>query len=250
MDADYPTGDEPATPDYILAVFQDAHRQGCHCAPEVDLDAVLTFDTTVAEWTAACDLVTWRELGRAYNREFGIDIGHAEWRAAFTPARTRRLAGVCELIARHARRPVVRPARVFGAVCAPAGAFLTARSLLRDAGADVGRVAPSTPLDQFTLRHADVFLGPVARLTPGALPPIRVVLPELPFGGWSLATALVGVGLGCAIGPHSLAAAGGLLLAIHFIANSYAARGGPTAIAFGELRTFRDLAVVLAQGAA
>lgn len=62
VDVHYPTIDEPATPDYVLAVLRDMHRQQCQHDPEADPSAVLSFDTTVTEWRAACDLLGWRQL--------------------------------------------------------------------------------------------------------------------------------------------------------------------------------------------
>ena len=101
----YPTIDEPATPAYILAVIQDAHRQQCQYDPEADPEAVLTPETTVAEWRDACDLVGWRKLGLACNQEWGIEVSKNEWREILEPADRKRLSDVCRLIAEHARRP-------------------------------------------------------------------------------------------------------------------------------------------------
>lgn len=149
MRIDYPTLDEPATPEYVLSVLQDAHRQVCRFDEVVDPDAVLTFETTVAEWRDACDLLGWRQLGRAYNEFWGITCSDSEWREALEPARRKRLSDVCGLIAKHALRPRVRPARLLGRTCAPAGTFLTIRSLLHQAGVPVEDITPSTPLEPY-----------------------------------------------------------------------------------------------------
>ena len=99
MDVLYPTIDQPATPEYALAVLRDMHRQQCQHDPEADAHAVLSFDTTVAEWRDACDLLGWRELGLAYNQIWGIACRDHEWHAVLEPPRFRRLAEVCQLIA-------------------------------------------------------------------------------------------------------------------------------------------------------
>jgi hypothetical protein len=139
MDDHYPTIDEPATLDYVLSVLHDEHRQQCRYDSAADPDVSLSLETTVTEWREACDLIPTHELGRALNQTWGIACSDAEWWAVFEPADRRRIADVCELIARHAIRRLVRPARLLGSDCASAGAFLTIRSLLRQDGADVSR---------------------------------------------------------------------------------------------------------------
>ena len=122
MDIHYPTIDKPATPEYVLAVLRDMHRQQCQHDPEADAHAVLSFDTTVAEWRDACDLLEWQQLGRGYNQFWGIACSDGESARVLEPPRFRRLADVCQLIASRAARPVIRPSRMSGSTCAPAGA--------------------------------------------------------------------------------------------------------------------------------
>jgi len=249
MDVRYPTIDEPATPEYVLAVLRDMHRQQCQHDPEAGPGAVLSCDTTVAEWRDACDLLEWRQLGRAYNQVWGIACSDDEWRAVLDPARQRRLADVCQLIAARAARPVIRPSRLLGSTCAPAGAFLTIRSLLHEAGAPAGEIAPSTPLTPYTRRFAEVFLGPVSRLAPGALPPVRIRTPVYDAAIWGIPVALVCLWIGACGGMHLLTVFGVVLVASVYALTWYAARCLlPASVQFGELRTFRDLAIVVAEG--
>jgi hypothetical protein len=245
----YPTIDQPATPEYVLAVLRDMHRQQCQHDPEADAHAVLSFDTTVAEWRDACDLIEWRELGRGYNQIWGIACQDHEWRAVLEPPRVRRLADVCQLIAEHAARPVIRPSRMLGSTCAAAGAFLTIRSLLHEAGAPAGEIAPSTPLAPYTRRFAEVFLGPVARLAPGSLPPVRIRTPVYDVALWGMLVAAVCLLVGPCSGMHLLTVLGVLSFTLAYALTWYAARCLlPASVEFGELRTFRDLAIVVAEG--
>jgi hypothetical protein len=245
----YPAMEEPATPEYVLAVLRDMHRQQCQHDPEADPDAVLTFESTVADWRAACDLLGWRELGRAHNQLWDIACSDAEWREVLERADRRPLAGVCRLIAERTNRPRIRPARLLGSTCAPAGAFLTIRSLLHAVGAPAGEIAPSTPLAAYARRYAKVFLGPVSRLAPGALPPVRVRTPVYDGAGWGLLVALFCLLVGGCSGLHALTIAGVGLFALSYALTWYSARCLlPTSVEFGELRTFRDLAVVVARG--
>ena len=86
------------------------------------------------------------------------------------PARTRTLRELFEFVAQKAMRPSIEPVNIMGSTCFTAGAFLTIRSLLRDSGADVYSVAPSTPLDQYARRYLWVFLGSVSRLAENTIP--------------------------------------------------------------------------------
>jgi len=249
VDVHYPTIDEPATPEYVLAVFRDMHRQQCQYDPGADKGAVLTFTTTVAEWRDACDLLGWRQLGHASNQEWGIACTDAEWRAVFEPAGQKRLSDVCQLIARRAPRPVVRPSRLLGSTCAPAGAFLTIRSLLHEAGVPAAEIAPSTPLAPFTRRFAEVFLGPVSHLAPGTLPLVRIRTPVYDAAIWGILVAVVSLLVGFCSGMHLLTVFGVVSFASCYALTWYAARCLlPASVEFGALRTFRDLAVVVAGG--
>src|SRR4051794_3800174 len=127
MDVLYPTINVPATPEYVLEVLRGQHRLECEFG-EGDPDSNLTMAMTVADWQAASNLVSWRALGRAFNEWWDIDYSDAEWRVALKPEASRTLGDVCEFIAARAVRPTVKPARLFGGECTPAGVFLTIRS--------------------------------------------------------------------------------------------------------------------------
>ena len=256
MDTDYPTINEPATPDYVLAVLRDEHRQQCGYDDCADPTAVLTFDSTVAEWRQACDLVDWRGLGRAYNQLWRIRCSDAEWYEVLEPARQRRLDEVCALIARNTFRPRIRPARLFGCTCTPAGAFLTIRALLGQAGADPKVIRPSTPLAWYTRRYWMVLLWTISQLAPGSLPPVRVRTPIYDAALWGLQAGclcwLLAPLLFCFggfWGPYLLMAVGGLVAAPSYALTWVAARWLlPASVEFGSLQTFRDLARVVGEG--
>jgi hypothetical protein len=250
MNLHYPTIDEAATPAYILTVIQDMHRQQCQHDPEANPEAVLTPETTVADWREACDLVGWRKLGRAYNQMWGIDVPENEWREVLEPSDQKRLSDVCQLIARYACRPGVRPAGLFGHTCTRAGAFLTIRSLLRQAGASVKDIRPSTPLEPYVRRYTGVFLDPVSRLAPGSLPPVRIRNSMI----CNVANCGVIAGLLCWLagvfsGSDLLSSVGGMLFVSSFLGRYAACYCLPTSVEFGELRTFRDLAIAISEGA-
>ncbi len=249
MTYDRPPAYVPATPEYVLAVIRDSHRQQCQYDPEAEPDVELTLETTIAEWRYACDLLDWQQLGRALDGEWKLGRPDTEWYRVLEPAKKRTLRELCEFVAQGAVRPTIEPVRILGSTCLTAGAFLAIRSLLRDAGADVDSVAPSTSLDQYTRRHPGVFLGPISWLAPNALPKVTMSMPwyDLSFSGFLLGLLLAFAG--SFISP--LATAAGIVLALvswvldWIIADLLV----PSRVAFGNLRTFRDLATVVADRA-
>ncbi|HZZ77058.1 MAG TPA: hypothetical protein VFE62_00985 [Gemmataceae bacterium] len=246
MDVHYPPIETAATPEYVLAVLRDAYRQ------EVGIDDAgaseeLFFDTTVEQWCDRWDWYSWQALAAELNRWWKIDCTEEEWRSVLEPADVMCLHDVCNLIARHARRPAIRPTRILGIVSGTAGAFLTVRSLLHEAGARAEEITPSTPLATFTRKYPQVFLGPIAQLAPGVLPRMRVCVRVydarlIGFTG-GLLTAMIATCVGA-----RLLIVGAIFVAIvcyglTWIAARYLL---PVSVEFGALRTFRDLARVLA----
>jgi hypothetical protein len=254
MNGHYPVERRPVTPQYVLDILRDSHRQQCHYDPEADAEAVLSFDTTVAEWRDACDLLPWRQLADALNVSWGLQCTREEWQSALEPAKHRTLRDVCDLLARHARLPQACRATVLGSSCRSIGVFFTIRSLLREAGVNTAEIAPSTPLDSYTRQYLQVFLGPISWLAPGAMPPVEIHAPVYNAAFWGLLVGQLLMIVGACASLLSVALGGsaalvGALLAFASYAMAWiAARHlGPSRVAFGDLRTFRDLATVLAR---
>jgi hypothetical protein len=248
MTYDRPAASTPATPGYILAVTRDAYRQQCQYDPEAEPDVELTFETTIAEWRDACDLVDWRRLGHALDSQWKLGRSVAAWRAVLEPAEERTLGGVCEMIAQGAMRPSIEPLSIMGRTCFPAGAFLAIRSMLRDAGADVGSVRPSTPIAEFARHHLGVFLGPISWLAPDALPAVRMSTPWYDLSSAGFLLGLLVVFAGWFVSPLVMAI-GAILALTSWAGNWITARYvPPSEVEFGSLRTFGDLARAVADG--
>jgi hypothetical protein len=247
MEASYATIDEPATPEYVLAVLRDEHRQSGQFNPNVDRRAELSFETKISEWRDACDLLPWRALGRAYNQHWAIRSSDSEWYAVLEPACEKQLLDVCQLIARHAVVRRIRPVKLLGTKCLSGGAFLTIRSLLYDAGANVGEIRPSTPLAEFTCSYCETFLVPIARLAPGALPAVRIRTPlNVAAASMFLLGALL-VGLGASVSWPLVVVTGGLLYLSGTATCICAWYLPPASVEFGSLQTFREMALLIAR---
>jgi|SRR5579862_1437327 len=257
VETNYPTQSIRATPEYVLSVIVDNHRQQSQFDPETDANVVLTMDTTVAQWRAACDLVAWRPLGRALNDCWAIHFTDEQWKSVLTPPGRRTLRDVCNQIASTASRAVIQPVTLLGKPCATAGAFLTVRYLLEQAGADAREISPSMPLKGYLRRYLPVFLGPVSRLSPGALPPVKIRTPMYDRGAIGLLLSLLLIGAGWLVDwrtQFSVLGSAGVILGVLAAGLCYAliwiaAKGQPASVEFGNLKTFRDLATRLVEGA-
>jgi hypothetical protein len=248
MEIAYPTLQEPATPEYVLAVFADWLRQELAFG-WVEEEIELTFETTLQAWLATNVDVrcNWWDLGRGWNETWRMRATKQEWRAVLCPLHERTLGDVCCFIAQRAQRQRPRPVQMFGRTCLSAGAFLTIRSLLHEAGADVCRLMPSTPLDSYAYRYLGVFMGPVARLAPQALPDVNVIQHrKAQFGCLMCMLGLLCCGAGWLTQVQTLYWSGATILVENTLLFLYAHKY-LTRAEFGELRTFRDLAKAIEQ---
>jgi hypothetical protein len=251
METAYPVEWVEATAEGVLAVLRDWYRQQVRVDPDVEAGLELGRETTVAAWVWACDFLPWKGLAKAMNKGFGVEIPLGAWREVLEPAKQRTVGGVCDLLAAHARLPRVRPAEVLGRTCVEAGVFLTVKSLLAEAGADVSEVAPSTELRLYARAYAGVFLGKVSMLAPGRLP--GVVMRYSRKAVWGVLAAMVlvpevvvGVTSGWDFDPMFVA--GAVLLAFAAMCCVAGREGFGPEVGFEGVRTFRDLAVVMAGG--
>jgi hypothetical protein len=244
----------PASPEFVLAALRASHRHQCSVDPEAEPDVELSFDTTVAAWRNACDLVGTKELAQALNEDWDVAISVAAWKAVLDPPESRTLREVCELIASHATQTEILSVGHFGTSSKAAGAFLAVRSLLLRAGADPRTVRPSLPIADATRHFPSTFLGPISKLAPTKLPTITIRTPVV-----TAALVTVGVGL---LGLFALPVAGWLGFAgwrteLGVFFTAVAALGHvslwlanrfirPAEVHFGTIVTFRDLAEVIA----
>jgi hypothetical protein len=245
MNARYPIEWVPATPEYVLACFQEEWRQRAWleaAEPAAVERPWPTFETTIQAWREALDLVWWSPLGQSYNKSWGTRFSEWRWFSVLVPARQKTLRDVCHLLASQARRPRVPPAKLLGCACGSAGIFLAVRSLLSPAGAPPG-VRPSTPVGPFLKRWPKVFLREISRLAPGGLPFTCEDGPLVtPIALGSLAGVLLLLA-SCAVAEPVLTIAGVILFGAGWLGGlCYRGR-----LAFERVRTFRGLTGVIVE---
>ncbi len=169
------------TPDEVLAVLAEFRRVQVEHGDAL-ADPPVAFENTIADWDDAglneYFTTRWRGIAGCMNRLFEIDIPLAEWRAAIQPARSKTLRSLCELVSSHATVPVSMPMKFFGRECAEAGAFLTLRGMLQEAGADVSRLAPSTAISAAARTSLPYVFLPLIRQAPSVLRFCRPIYPS------------------------------------------------------------------------
>lgn len=141
------------TPDEVLEIFVEQHRLTSPIDPEADPTAEILADMTVREWRWANDLLPWKGLYKFLNQEFRINISEEEWKEALEPDRKKSLWGVCQLISKYGDKEIVKPVKLFGAVCLSAATFLTLKRKLAEKGVDVSEMKPSSRLSPYLEKH-------------------------------------------------------------------------------------------------
>lgn len=242
---------EPVTAEYVLSVFREQHRLYFLLDFDMLPREELTFESTVEEWREQMDLLDWRPLGRAQNELWEINLPDEEWKQVLEPEDEKTLGGVCELIARHATAPVIREETFFGKPCRPASAFLTIRALLQEAGADVSEIAPSTDLSEYSYQYGRTFLYTIANLSPGTLPRPAIMNGDSYRGAdlsllWMTGTLPFALMFSLGMRSPWFLLIPGVFFLMYLLFRWELQRLGGKQLKFGELKTFRDLAELIA----
>lgn len=246
MNVNYPTDEVPATPEYVLELFRELFSEW-----DEPLES-LSFNTTVSEFATEWNdtILFWWELARPLNEFTGLNLPIEEWKSILSPMRQRTLRGVCEFVASRMRtRQTIRPWHHIGGDCLPAGAFLTARSILARYGANAREITPSTSLEPYFQRYDFGWLWELCRLAPGCLPPLTVDRWD-PTCGYFIGLAIGGglMLLGSILGKvgSQFFAFGFLFLFFTAFVSLVTQQLSHKRVELGDLHTFRDLAYALA----
>jgi hypothetical protein len=178
-------------------------------------------------------------------RYLGVWPPPAGWDRQF--GKSSRVADLCVVLSELMEVPTFEPVTILGTPSLPAGAFLAVRRLLAERGADVSRLAPSTPLADYLYRHSRVFNAVVPLMAPGRVPPLRLKNAKLCRRVLGVFLAVTGLGLAWLVGRAAPAVAGVVAGAavkvgvIDLILIPLAARRDNWSVEFGGLYDFRDL---------
>jgi len=162
-------------PEEVLAILVDQHRHQSQVDPEADPDALLTLDSSIADWRLACDLVGWRGLGRALNDEWGMSLSLAQWREVLEPPDKRTIRTLCHTISREAQIESLPQRGLLGCSSADGRAFHAVRAVLVRLEMPRAEIRTTTPITPLLSKYGWRFLSPCLRFAPGALPALKHV---------------------------------------------------------------------------
>ena len=255
METKYDTIKVPATPEYILAVIQDSYRFSCQNDPEAEPDMDLSFDSTIDEWRTACDLLPWEELGFALNKRFGIVFESSKWHSLLEPATKKTLKELCEEISKYADKEIIKPVNILGKECLKGGVFLTIRSKLAEAGADVSALTPSSLIEDYMCSHWKAFYEMSSKLFPNKLPVMKFHNPLYWFSIYGLVLSFILLLLGWLASVTNtellsclLVIVGIASLLFFYLLIGITAKRKPDSVDFGGLKTFRDMVNCIVEG--
>ncbi|QDV16331.1 hypothetical protein Pan153_09580 [Gimesia panareensis] len=163
----------PATPEYVLDVLLEHSRRGMGALSCTHPDFIpVTLDSSVETLFEACAFDSGDYI--FYSTLQWFDLWGTDWFDVLFTSHIETTRDFCELIAARTMMPQIPLVSICGQNCQPASVFLAVRSLLAAEGAEVSEIGPSTLLKEYTRYYTDAFLGPIARLAPGALPDVEI----------------------------------------------------------------------------
>lgn len=169
----YPTIEIDVTPEYVLLLIRHELLQDVELNPHDVLDFSFTFDRTIAEMRNELLLCDWKGMEANFNRIFDTAISADEWLSVLEPASEKTLGELCDFLTPYLKRKIAKPFNVWGKECQEAAVFLKIRSVLAENGVDVSELTPSSSLDEYALKHTDLFENEISRLAPGSFPQVE-----------------------------------------------------------------------------
>lgn len=137
------------TPEEIFHILQINQTTLSKLDKETD-EFLVNKEDSIFDWRGANDLVEWPELYKFQNKQFNLSLSQDEWYEIVLPEREKTVWQFCESIAKHSKKEVVQPIRIFGKECLSAAIFFALKKDLSKWGLDVKDVRPSSPINRFT----------------------------------------------------------------------------------------------------
>ncbi|MFI5136475.1 MAG: hypothetical protein ACHQIM_01525 [Sphingobacteriales bacterium] len=152
----------------ILQILNDFYNCQTAFDPEVDLDKQLTFENTISDWRAICDLVEPKKLAKCYYDLFNLttSIGDLE---NILSEKQNELKVFCAYISEHATKQTIAPIVMMGQSCMTAAIFKTLIANLKKRGVKTQDIKPSSKFIPLFHKYGGVLLEEVNKLAPGSL---------------------------------------------------------------------------------
>lgn len=137
------------SPDEFLEIFKEQHRLFGPLDPMTIPNFEIAKETTIFDWRDSKDMLPWDELADYLNQEFRIKIPIKTWKTVLIPETEKTIWDLCQFLSSTVEKEEVKPIKVFGKECLSAAVFWTIKSNLKQKGAIVSELRPSTIIADF-----------------------------------------------------------------------------------------------------
>lgn len=160
-------------PTEILKIIQANYRQQQQYDDIALKDQEFNFETTIADWQDMCDLVEANQLWEYLNYYFRLELNKELWVNTLEPVDTKTLGDLCNFIASHADKEIIKPIKLFGSNCETAAIFRSLTAKLKDRGIDISEIRPSSQLEPLVKKYGRVLIEEINQIDPTVLPPVN-----------------------------------------------------------------------------
>jgi hypothetical protein len=170
----------------ILQILNDFYNCQSEFDPEVEKGEVLTFDTSIADWTMICDLIEPRKLAKYYHDLFKLETPIADLEDILIHEEQNKLHDFCDYIAQNAPKQNVVPIISLGQSCETASIFKTLIYNLKNRGINTNNIKPSSEFIPLFNKFGGELLEEVNKLAPGSLTKFEYRDNKIVRTGWSI----------------------------------------------------------------
>lgn len=254
---DTPVKMRPMTPDEVLAVISDINRfeWGGEPIPEHDDSLLITREQSIYNEMDDIEEIEY------FIEWFKVDIDkdYRDIVSLYKNAQDLTFGELCDFIAPRARIEDIDAVNVMGLISWEAGVFRVVRNVLKDMGADVSELKPSSYLEPYLIAYPEEIMTRLVKLFPGYLPLPYAVYNRGVKVPHDIFVWLSGIGVilfflfhitGCVTGNSQWNSWALILLPVwvfsYIIVENLERRMKPRTYVIGEFKTFRDLCFALA----
>ncbi|KZS39512.1 hypothetical protein AWE51_25685 [Aquimarina aggregata] len=153
----------------ILEIIISSYQFQAEFDPMVGKEMEPNFKTTIFEWRDICDLIEPNKLAQVYYKNFNLKTPISELEQLFTDEDKNTLSDFCEYISKHSEKQNIEPIKLLGQNCQTASIFRTLKQNLKEKGADISELKPSSEINPFFLKYGGLLVDEVNRIAPGTM---------------------------------------------------------------------------------
>ena len=153
----------------ILEIIISSYHFQTEFDPVVIKGMEPNFETTIFEWRDICDLLEAKELAKVYHESFNLKTPISELEYLLIEEDKNTISDFCEYISKNAERQNIKPIKILGQNCQTASIFRTLKHNLKEKGADISELKPSSKITPFFLKYNWLLVDEVNKIAPGTM---------------------------------------------------------------------------------